>query len=105
MTRISFWYPAENHERFAPHAFDGAIGKQVPMKSPALEDMGMYTLVAADVAEDGSGVTLTIEAPGSVGPVTSLPAGTMSFAFREPEPDVVLYDPLNVKPPRIKWKT
>jgi hypothetical protein len=108
VTRISFWQPAGEHERFASHAFDGAIGKQVPLlKGPADEDIGLCMLVAAEVAEDGTGVLLTIEVLGSAGPVFSPSAetGGMSFAFTEPDPNSVPRDPLSVSPPRISWKT
>jgi hypothetical protein len=106
MTRISFWHPAENHERFAPHAFDGVIGSQVPVGGQAREDLGLCTVVAAEVAGDGSRVLLTIEVPESYGPVTSQAggAGGMSFAFTDPDPDLVPRDPVTVKPPRIKWR-
>jgi hypothetical protein len=107
VTRISFWHPAEEHERFAPGAFDRAIGQQVPMKGPERQDLGLCTLVAAEVAEDGTGVLLTIEVPAGAGPVFSPSAetGGMSFAFAGPDPDAVPRDPLDAKPPRISWKT
>jgi hypothetical protein len=107
VTRISFWHSAEEHERFALNAWDSQIGKQVPLKGPGREDLGLCMLVAAKVAEDGTGVTLTIETPESAGPVFSPPSetGGMAFSFADPDPDPVPRDPLDAKLPRITWKT
>jgi hypothetical protein len=113
VTRISFWQPAGTYDvpgkgqypqEYAPHAFDQAVGKQVPVKGPDRQDLGLCTVVAAEVAEDGTGVMLTIEVPENCGLVFSPPAGAGSFSFREPDPDQVPHDPLDAKPPRITWK-
>lgn len=67
--RLEIWQPAgtfdvpgkgEFTERFAPHSWDSQVGKKVPLKV-AGRQVGTGTLVAAKVADDGSGVTLTIE--------------------------------------------
>jgi hypothetical protein len=93
MTQISFWQPAGTYavpgkgefpEKFMPRAFDRAIGKQVPMTGPGGEDLGLCTLVAAEVAEDGSGVTLTVELPPAAARLSPAAQG-MSFAAKPPK--------------------
>lgn len=105
MTQISFWQPAGENERFASHAWDGQLGKQVPLKGPGGEDLGLCTLVSAEVAEDGSGVMLTIEVPDSFSPDRAIPMSGMGFAFREPEPLPRETVSLEAVRPRITWKT
>lgn len=62
--RLSFRQEAEEHEVYAPGAFDDLVGKRVPMKLDG-ETVGMALLVSAEVAEDGRSVLLTVD--GSVG--------------------------------------
>jgi len=50
---------AEPNERFAPTAFDGQIGKTIPLRIG--ERTTPCKLVAASVADDGLSVELTIE--------------------------------------------
>jgi hypothetical protein len=113
MTRISLWQPAgtfdvpgkgEFPQVFAPGSWDSQIGKQVPCRLGGDETV-LCTLVAAEVVQNGSGVMLTIELPGSSGLELPLAPGDMSFAFRESDPDAMSRDPLDVKPPQISWKT
>lgn len=56
---------AGDHQQFAPDAFDTQIGKTVPLN---YEGHGTYNckIVGAEVAEDGSQVTLTVELPDDV---------------------------------------
>jgi hypothetical protein len=103
MAEASFWQPAEGDEQFMPGAFDAQIGKQVPVKGPGGEHLGLGTLVSADVGEDGSGVMLVFSLPEDRVPELPAPeTGGMSFAFAEPDPDLVPRDPLSAKPPRIR---
>jgi hypothetical protein len=113
VTQISFWKPAGTYtvpgkgefpQKFAAHVFDAQIGKQVPVKGPGREDLGLCTLVAAEVAEDGTGVTLTIEAPEGFGPAGFAAAGGMGFTFADPDPGPAPRDPLSASPPRITRK-
>jgi phage head maturation protease len=67
--RYTIWQPAgtvdipgkgEFTERFAPGAFDGTVGKEVPLTYEERE-IGRGRVVSAEVAEDGSGVSITYE--------------------------------------------
>lgn len=68
-TRYTAWEPAptdyvpgkgEVRSRFAPGSWDRQVGKVVPLKVEGTE-VAQVRLVAAEVAEDGSGVSLTYE--------------------------------------------
>ena len=59
-TRSSFWQPAEAFERFAPGAFDRTIGQVIPLKYEG-RVIGHQRVIAAEVADDGSGVMFTVE--------------------------------------------
>ena len=100
MSQLSFWEPAGENERFDPHAWDSQIGNQVPFRPGP----GSCTLIAAEVAGDGSGVTLTIEIPDDFPPDKAIPMSGMSFAFREAKPEPWATVPLEVVRPRIRWK-
>jgi hypothetical protein len=63
--RYSFRVRAEDHERFAPHAFDNAIGTTVPITLNG-RPIGDATVVAADVADDGGSVELTYDMLGDL---------------------------------------
>lgn len=58
--RLIFHQPAGPGERFAPNAWDGNIGKEVPMRLPSGETRPAR-LVAAKVVDNGRGVDLTVE--------------------------------------------
>ena len=67
--RYEGWEPAgtvdvpgkgEFPRQFAPGAFDSSIGKIVPFKFGDVR-VGHVRVIAADVAEDGSGVQFTYE--------------------------------------------
>ena len=67
--RYTFWHPAgsvhvpgkgEFAERFAPGAFDGTVGTEFPITLQG-NVIGRGRLIEAEVAEDGSGVSLTYE--------------------------------------------
>jgi hypothetical protein len=57
--RIGYTQPAPELTRFAPGAFDNAVGKEVPMMVNDQACRG--TLVSAVVAENGRSVRLTLE--------------------------------------------
>lgn len=68
-TRYTAWEPAgtfdvpgkgEFPQRFAQGAFDGTIGKEVPIKVQGVT-IARGRVVSAEVAEDGSGVSITYE--------------------------------------------
>lgn len=60
--RIEFWQPAGADERFGSHAFDNTIGQSCPFKVEGAE-RGQATVVAVEVAEDGSGAKFTVDIP------------------------------------------
>jgi hypothetical protein len=113
MTRISFWQPAgtfdvpgkgEFPQQFGPHAWDGQIGRQVPLTDGGGREISRCTLVGAQVDEDGGGVTLMIEVPDDFPADCGVPVQGMSFAFRDPDPDLEFHNLAPMKPPRITWK-
>jgi hypothetical protein len=63
--RVEFYQPADEHERYAPHAFDGIIGQEMPLKIGGA-DRGRATVAAVRVDEDGAGVTWTLDIAGDV---------------------------------------
>lgn len=73
--KITFTMYAPDGERFAPTAFDGQIGKQVPV----LADVGVSQaeLLEAKVAADGASAELTVE-----GDLRLPPASVSDFSFR-----------------------
>jgi hypothetical protein len=58
--RLTFRQLAEDHTVFAPDAFAGVIGQRVPL-TMAGERIGTALLLAAEVAEDGRSVSLTVQ--------------------------------------------
>ena len=77
--KVELRQPAGEHERFAPHSWDGQIGKRVPFKVAGVQ-IGTATLLAAMVSEDGSEVLLTLDIPVTAG---DSPSG-FGFHFEEP---------------------
>lgn len=76
--RIQVEQPASDGSTFAPDAFASQIGKTVRLNiegAPASE----CKVVAAEVAEDGASVVLTLEVPDDVMPAVSLPADGFSL--------------------------
>lgn len=65
--RMILTIEAGEHERFAPRSWDSQIGKEVPVNlrqtddSPVIAQVVRGRVIAAEVAEDGSSVTLTVE--------------------------------------------
>lgn len=53
---------APEHHTFAPDVFDSQIGKTVPLAVEGRQ-IDNCKVVAAEVAEDGASVTLTVEVP------------------------------------------
>ena len=74
MTRFEIVQYAGEHETFAPQAFDGSIGKAVPLKVER-RGAGEATLVAAVVADDGKSATLTFDLDGPEGLLDPPPIG------------------------------
>lgn len=66
--RLSYTQSSAPGERFAPDAFDGQIGKVVPMNIEGRPVEGGCTVVGASVADDGRSVQLTLEVPDGVLP-------------------------------------
>jgi hypothetical protein len=81
--RVEFYQPAEEHERYAPHAFDRIIGQDAPFKIEGTEH-GRATVVAVKVDEDGRGATWTVDITGGdSGPAGTPAARAMSFSIPE----------------------
>lgn len=72
-------------ERFARGSWDLQVGKTVPFK---LGDRHAAdaTVISAEVAEDGSGVSLTVEVPDAPGTdaIAEQAAGHFSFSPKNP---------------------
>lgn len=99
--RVKFWEPAGEYEQYMPHAFDGVIGQDVPFRdSPGGREIGRATVVSVAVDEDGRGATWTVDVTGEAGRAYArmTDARRASFAFREPDPDLMPHDPLAPKP-------
>jgi hypothetical protein len=58
--RTTSWMPAAPGEVYAPGAFDRSVGQIIVDKYGDVP-VGHSRIIAAEVAEDGSGVTLTLE--------------------------------------------
>ncbi|MEE2040189.1 hypothetical protein Q8791_23510 [Nocardiopsis sp. CT-R113] len=78
--RMSFVQPAGEGSRFAEGAFDGVIGKTIPVNTPEGRHQGR--VVAATVAEDGQSVELTVEVDGFVLPQPVSGPGLLSVTRR-----------------------
>lgn len=63
--RIQFTNQHPEGERVMPGAFDGSIGKEVPLKNEAGEVIGTAKILAADV--DDNGLTVTYETDANLG--------------------------------------
>jgi hypothetical protein len=59
--RFTAWVPAAEHERFAPGSWDAQIGSSTRLQCFGT-DVGWAKILQADIAADGSGVTLTFDA-------------------------------------------
>ena len=90
---IEFYQPAgtveipgkgEFEDRYAPHAFDGTIGKEVPFKIKGIE-RGRATVVAVKVDEDGRGATWTVDIAGGDLPDRVAEATAGRWSFRLPD--------------------
>jgi hypothetical protein len=107
--QIIFWLPAGTYvpgkgefpQTFETHAFDGVLGREVPVtRSNGGQVIGRGILTAAVVDADGGGVTLTIDMAGDV---PDLPQD-ISFSFREPDPPPRIPAPLTARPPVVRWR-
>jgi len=70
---------------FAPNAFDSSIGREIDVHLPDSPQATKGRLVAAEVAVDGSAVSLTVELPDGIITFPSMTdlAGLSSFPFHE----------------------
>lgn len=60
--RVSIDQPAPANARFAPDVFDSQVGHTVPLRIEGSPDVEAV-LVYAEVSEDGTSVTLTLDVP------------------------------------------
>lgn len=68
---VSSSVPAGPGERFAHGAFDSQVGRTVPLRIEGSSDAAEATVLAAEVSDDGTAVTLTLDVPdGVISPVT-----------------------------------
>lgn len=77
--RIEVEQPAEPGTTFALDAFDSQIGRTVPMNIAGRAVDGGCKVVAAEVADDGRSVSLTLEVPDGALPQ---PVTRGAFSFR-----------------------
>ena len=72
MTTITFRQPAPRESRFTLGCFDAWIGRQVPFR---IMDrwVGDCRVVSAELADDGSAVTLTVDIPDDAAPQAPIP--------------------------------
>lgn len=61
--RVTVRQPAPDGDRFAPGAFDRAIGTEFTMTGLGGRTEGTGRLVEAEVVADGSAVVLTLDVP------------------------------------------
>ena len=66
--RIGLTQRADEHERYAPDAWAGNIGKEIPVHVGSITTTGK--LVSAVVAEDGRSVVLTVEVEAALPEMT-----------------------------------
>jgi hypothetical protein len=89
MTRITVSQKAPTGERFAPGCFDSSVGKHIPFRIDG-QPVATCELLAADVADDGTAVRLTLETPdGEPSIISSLVVehpNSASFGFAERHP-------------------
>lgn len=72
---------------FTPNAFDSSIGKEIDVHLPDRSAKGR--LMAAEVAADGSAVSLTVEVPDGAIPLHAREASLMAFpAVKAPRTSV-----------------
>lgn len=69
---------APEHHTFAPGSFDNQIGKTVPLTIEGRQ-LDNCKIMAAEISEDGSAVTLTLELPDSI----TFPVGAVSIGTKE----------------------
>jgi hypothetical protein len=72
--------PADPGTQFTPTAFDGQVGKTVPMNVHGHPVEGGCKIVGALVSEDRSSVELTLEVPDGTLPQNVLTPGSVSIA-------------------------
>lgn len=77
--RIEVEQPAEPGATFAPDAFAGQIGKTVPLTIEGRAADGGCKVVGAQVADDGSSVSLTLEVADDALPQPTITPGSFSL--------------------------
>lgn len=72
MTTLTFRQPAPKGSRFVHGCFDSWLGSRVPFR---VMDrwVGGCLIVSAQVAEDGSAVTLVVDVPEEAAPQAPMP--------------------------------
>lgn len=68
---LSSSVPAAPGERFAHDAFDSQVGHTVPLRIEGSSDAAEATVVAAEVSDDGTAVTLTLDVPDGTIPMAT----------------------------------
>ena len=81
--RVEFYQPADEHERYAPHAFDRLVGQEAPFKIEGTE-RGRATVAAVKVDDDGRGATWTVDITGG-DPAKISAAQEGRWRFRPPD--------------------
>lgn len=76
--QVNISEPAAPGERFAPDAFDTQVGRTVPFRIEGSPDVAEATLLAAEVSDDGTSVTLTLDVPDGTIPAPT--PGWLSLA-------------------------
>lgn len=111
MTAIEFYDTAPDGEVYDPAMFAGKVGQRVPVRvRPSGKRIGTATLLAAEVDDDGQGVTCTVQLPGDNAAVKLLRAEHPGFSFTMRDPDelaivkTAFRDPLAAEPPKVTYR-
>ena len=75
--RVSTSETAAHGELFAHDAFESQVGRTVPLRIEGSPDAAEATVVAAEVSDDGTAVTLTLDVPDGMIPAPTL--GSLSL--------------------------
>jgi hypothetical protein len=76
--QVSSSVPAGPGERFAHGAFDSQVGRTVPFRVEGSSDAAEATVIAAEISDDGTAVTLTLDVPDGTIPAPT--PGWLSLA-------------------------
>ncbi|MFC9429261.1 hypothetical protein [Streptomyces sp. NPDC056987] len=78
--KMSYEQPAPDGATFAADAFEGQIGKEVPVNIPG-EEAKKGRIVAAQVAGDGRSVELTVDVDWQMPAPQAAPSASYGAAF------------------------